>query len=61
MIHMNRYQELGGCSCQMGMGDVLAIFAELVKAAAPYALTWRIGIYIVNTLIEWVTGGSNQL
>lgn len=45
----------------MGMSDVIAVFAELVRAGAPYVLTWRIGIYIVNTLIEWVTGGSNQL
>lgn len=45
----------------MGIEDCIALFAEIVKAGAPYALTWRIGIYIVNTLIEWVTGGSNKL
>lgn len=45
----------------MGIEDTLAIFAEVVSAAVPYALTWRIGVYIVNTLIEWITGGSNTL
>lgn len=45
----------------MTVSDVLAIFADLVAAGAPYALTWRIGIYIVNTLLDWVTGGSNRL
>lgn len=43
------------------MSDVIAVFGKVVEAAVPYALTWRIGIYIVNTLIEWVTGGSNKL
>lgn len=41
--------------------DALALFGQIVEAGVPFALTWRIGIYIVNTLIEWITGGSNQL
>lgn len=45
----------------MDLNDAIALFAQIVEAGVPYALTWRIGIYIVNTLIEWVTGGSNQL
>lgn len=45
----------------MGLDDAISLFSEIVKAAIPYALTWRIGIYIVNTLLEWVTGGSSRL
>lgn len=45
----------------MSINDCLALFGEIVKYGAPYAITWRIGIYIVNTLIEWITGGSNKL
>lgn len=45
----------------MSVEDTIALFAEIARAGVPYAITWRIGIYIVNTLIEWVTGGSNQL
>lgn len=45
----------------MSVNDCLALFGQVVEAAVPFALTWRIGIYVVNTLIEWVTGGSNQL
>lgn len=43
------------------ISDALNLFTDLVRAGVPYALTWRIGIYIVNTLIDWVTGGSNKL
>lgn len=45
----------------MVMSDFLALFVDVAKAGIPFALVWRIGIYIVNTLIEWVTGGSNEL
>lgn len=45
----------------MDIENALAVFADIVKVAAPYAITWRVGIYIVNTLLEWVTGGSSQL
>lgn len=45
----------------MEISDALALFGQIVEAGVPYALTWRIGIYIVNTLIEWVTGGSATL
>lgn len=51
---------LGGC-LKLTVSDALALFAQLVEQAAPYALTWRIGIYIVNTLLDWVTGSSNRL
>lgn len=61
MILWNKFKGLGGCLLQMDLNDAIALFAQIVEAGVPYALTWRIGIYIVNTLIEWVTGGSNQL
>lgn len=51
---------LGGC-LKLTVSDALALFADLVAQGAPYALTWRIGIYIVNTLLDWVTGNSNRL
>lgn len=60
MILTSRYLGLGGC-LKLTIEDTLAIFADLVKYGAPYALVWRIGIYIVNTLLDWVTGGSNRL
>lgn len=45
----------------MDINDCLILFADIVRAGIPYVITWRVGIYIVNTLVEWVTGGSNQL
>lgn len=45
----------------MDIDKCIELFSEIVRVGAPYAITWRVGIYIVNTLIEWVTGGSNQL
>lgn len=59
MIHMSRYLELGGFL--MSINDALGLFGQIVEAGIPYVITWRIGIYVVNTLVEWVTGGSNQL
>lgn len=43
------------------MQQVIDTFALVAEYGAPYALTWAIGTYIVNTLIEWVTGGRNKL
>lgn len=60
MTHMSRYSVLGGC-LKLTVSDALALFADLVAQGAPYALTWRVGIYIVNTLLDWVTGNSNRL
>lgn len=45
----------------MEISDVIELFADVVRAGIPYVITWRVGIYIVNTLVEWVTGGSNQI
>lgn len=39
----------------------IALFTEVVNAGVPYALTWIIGKYVVNTLISWVTGKDYML
>lgn len=41
--------------------DAMDTFLLVVQAGVPYAITWRIGMYIVNTLIRWVTGGRAEL
>lgn len=41
--------------------DAISLFAEVVKAGIPYALTWRIGLWIVNTLLDWVTGSNDRI
>ena len=32
------------------------LFAEVVRLSAPYAITWIVGTWVVNTFITWVTG-----
>lgn len=39
----------------------LELFAEVVKQGIPYAITWRIGMWIVNTLLDWVTGTNDRI
>lgn len=39
----------------------LELFAMVVTAGIPYAITWRIGMWIVNTLLDWVTGTSDRI
>lgn len=38
--------------------DLMAfeLFGEVVRATAPFAITWVIGTWVVNTVITWVTG-----
>lgn len=36
------------------------LFREVVKASAPYAVTWVVGTWVVNTTINWVTGRSYE-
>lgn len=43
------------------MNEAIQVFLDVVEAAVPYALTWRIGTYIVNTLLDWVTGRSDKI
>lgn len=42
--------------------DLIAfeLFAEVVRASAPYAVTWVVGTWVVNTVINWVTGRSYE-
>lgn len=37
------------------------LFAEVVRATAPYAVTWVVGTWVVNTTITWVTGRGYML
>lgn len=39
----------------------MELFLMVCQAAVPYALVWRLGTWVVNTLIDWVTGGSDRL
>lgn len=38
--------------------DLIAfeLFSEVVRETAPFAITWIIGTWVVNTVITWVTG-----
>lgn len=37
------------------------LFEEVVRATAPYAVTWIVGTWVVNTVITWVTGRGYTL
>lgn len=37
------------------------LFAEVVRASAPYAIVWTIGSWVVHTIINWVTGRGYDL
>lgn len=39
----------------------LELFEEVVRLSAPYAVTWIIGTWVVNTVITWVTGRGYML
>lgn len=39
----------------------LELFAEVVKQSVPYAVTWIVGTWVVNTVITWVTGRGYYL
>lgn len=41
--------------------EFVQLFADVTMAGVPYIIVWRIGIYVVNTLVEWITGGRNEL
>ena len=41
--------------------SALEVFGEVVKLSAPYAVTWVVGTWIVNTVITWVTGRGYTL
>lgn len=39
------------------MDDFFDVFTYFVRSAVPYAIVWRLGLYIVGTLVDWITGG----
>lgn len=39
----------------------LELFVEVVRFSVPYAVTWIVGTWVVNTLINWVTGRGYDL
>lgn len=43
------------------VSSAIELFAEVVKEGMPYAITWRVGMWIVNTLLDWVTGTNDRI
>ena len=41
--------------------SALDLFNQVVVAGIPYAITWRVGMWVVNTLLDWVTGSSDSI
>lgn len=39
----------------------LKLFEMVVQASVPYAVTWIVGTWVVNTTITWVTGRGYML
>ncbi|GGB87203.1 hypothetical protein GCM10007417_29030 [Glycocaulis alkaliphilus] len=42
------------------MENFVNSFVELVRYVTPFVLVWRIGIYIVNVLINAICGGGRS-
>lgn len=41
--------------------QALQLFEQVVVASVPYAITWVVGSWVVNTMITWVTGRGHYL
>lgn len=41
--------------------NAFEIFREVVLASSSYAITWVVGTWVVNTIINWVTGRGSDL
>lgn len=39
----------------------MELFAKVVEYGIPYAITWRVGMWVVNTLLDWVTGSYDRI
>lgn len=37
------------------------LFEQVVAAGIPYAITWRVGMWVVNTILDWVTGTNDRI
>lgn len=53
MFHVKHFS--GGDS----LDNFVNSFVEFVSVCTPYVIVWRIGIYIVNFLLDCMTGGNN--
>lgn len=42
------------------MDSFIDSFVSLVQFVTPYALVWRIGLYIVSVLLSCICGGGKQ-
>lgn len=42
------------------MDDFVSAFVNLVQWLTPYALVWRIGLYIVSVLLDCICGGRGR-
>lgn len=38
--------------------SALELFRMVVQESIPYAITWIVGTWVVNTTVSWVTGRS---
>lgn len=41
--------------------SALNLFEMVVRESVPYAITWIVGTWVVNTMITWVTGRGYML
>lgn len=42
------------------MDSFIDSFVSLVQFVTPYALVWRIGLYIVSVLLDCICGGRGR-
>ena len=56
MIHLKL---LGGS--EIMDSNAITLFGQVVAAGIPYAITWRVGMWVVNTLLDWVTGSNDRI
>lgn len=41
--------------------SALELFGLVVAAGIPYAITWRVGMWVINTMLDWVTGTNDRI
>lgn len=41
--------------------SALELFGQVVAAGIPYAVTWRVGMWVINTMLDWVTGTNDRI
>lgn len=40
---------------------VFEVFCQCAEVGVPMAAVWTIGTWVVNTILDWVTGRGNRL